>query len=118
MSFLIFVVNFNLVADQSVGGLIILLLFPGDDNFLDVVEDSFELVEADIVLVVSSVQFQVLLYLVVLVNSGTVLFPVMLLISHVFARFNLRVDGPEVDVVAQFNVLNRADLIEGGVVAI
>ncbi len=65
----VFVVDFDLGGCEFLDCFVGLLPFEGEKHLLDVVEDALELVQADEVFVSFSVDWEGLLYLVVLLDS-------------------------------------------------
>lgn len=109
-------IYFHLFASDVLDWLVLVFTVVVDDDFFDIVEHSFEFVEADVVLMSFLMHKQVLLYLIVLVDSG-----ITLALHRSFEWWRdclLRVDLSEIDVVSQFDVLHSTALIESRVAAI
>ena len=62
-------INFHLLASDVLDGLVLVFSVMVDDDLFDIVEHSFQFIEADVVLMSFLMHKQVLLYLVILVNS-------------------------------------------------
>jgi hypothetical protein len=110
------VVDLDLLADQLLVEVIILVFLPSHLHLLDIVEDPLQLIEADVAGMMPVVQLQVLLDLVVLLDSQ----PVVLTWTG-YSRgqgISLRVNWLQVDVVTKFDVLGLAGLVASRTVPI
>jgi hypothetical protein len=63
------VINFHLLAGDVLDGLVLVFSVMVDDDLFDIVEHSFQFIEADVVLMSFLMHKQVLLYLIILLNS-------------------------------------------------
>jgi len=68
-SLTILVINFHLLAGDVLYGLVLVFSVMVDDDLFDIVEHSFQFIEADVVLMSFLMHKQVLLYLIILLNS-------------------------------------------------
>ena len=62
-------INFHLLAGDVLDGLVLVFSVMVDDDLFDIVEHSFQFIEADVVLMSFLMHKQVLLYLIILLNS-------------------------------------------------
>ena len=116
MAVRIAVVDFDLLAGYLLQKIVVVVLFPIHANFFDVVEDPFQFVQTNVACVVATVQLQVLLYFVVLLNSE----PVLLIWpgNPSCLDVGLAVNWPQVDVVSQLYFFSLPGLIASGTVSI
>ena len=109
-------INFHLLAGDVLDGLVLVFSVMVDDDLFDIVEHSFQFIEADVVLMSFLMHKQVLLYLIILLNSW------ITLAFHRSSEWRgdclLRVDLSEIDIISQFNVLHSTALIKSRVAAI
>jgi hypothetical protein len=68
-SLTILVINFHLLAGDVLDGLVLVFSVMVDDDLFDIVEHSFQFIEADVVLMSFLMHKQVLLYLIILLDS-------------------------------------------------